>query len=190
MLSCKPNKYGGYAEFCIYIDKIQRTMQVHQQVALAFIGPAEGRQVRHLDGNRLNNKLENLAYGTPRENQNDRRDSKYKGAKLATHQQIEEAKDLVEKGFSLKQIATLLGLSENHIRPHLELLPTEINRDKVWRCVKTGAAVTKIAKAFNVTHQAITTLLRINYEPLRLLRKNYPLNKSVTVQQLRNIIDK
>lgn len=46
---------------------------VHRLVLLAWIGPCpKGQQARHLDGNRLNNHLSNLAWGTPKENQADR----------------------------------------------------------------------------------------------------------------------
>lgn len=42
---------------------------VHTLVALAFIGPRpEGCDIRHLDGNPLNNHADNLAYGTRTEN--------------------------------------------------------------------------------------------------------------------------
>lgn len=42
---------------------------VHQLVALTFHGPRpEGQDVRHLDGNPLNNRAENLAYGTRTDN--------------------------------------------------------------------------------------------------------------------------
>lgn len=42
---------------------------VHQLVALTFLGPRPaGLEVRHLDGNPLNNRADNLAYGTRTEN--------------------------------------------------------------------------------------------------------------------------
>lgn len=42
---------------------------VHQLVALTFLGPRpKGQEVRHLDGNPLNNRADNLAYGTRTEN--------------------------------------------------------------------------------------------------------------------------
>lgn len=42
---------------------------IHLLVAESFIGPKpEGKQVRHLDGDSQNNRLSNLAYGTPSEN--------------------------------------------------------------------------------------------------------------------------
>ncbi len=41
------------------------TLSVHRLVILAFVGPCpEGMEVRHLDGDRRNNRLSNLAYGT------------------------------------------------------------------------------------------------------------------------------
>lgn len=46
---------------------------VHVLVMDAFVGPRQdGMQVRHLDGNPLNNRLDNLAYGTPKQNAADR----------------------------------------------------------------------------------------------------------------------
>lgn len=45
---------------------------VHRLVMLAFVGPRpEGQEVRHLDGDPTNNRLGNLAYGTPSENSYD-----------------------------------------------------------------------------------------------------------------------
>ena len=42
---------------------------VHSLVALTFLGPRpEGYDVRHLDGDPLNNRVENLVYGTRTEN--------------------------------------------------------------------------------------------------------------------------
>lgn len=42
---------------------------VHQLVALTFLGPRpKGQEVRHLDGDPLNNAVTNLAYGTRSEN--------------------------------------------------------------------------------------------------------------------------
>lgn len=47
-------------------------MKVHRAVALAFLGPApEGCEVCHNDGNPMNNRLDNLRWGTKKENSAD-----------------------------------------------------------------------------------------------------------------------
>lgn len=61
---------------------------VHRLVLEAFVGPCpEGMQCRHLDGNPGNNRLNNLAWGTPVENSEDRRThgTAFNGPKGNTH---------------------------------------------------------------------------------------------------------
>lgn len=59
----------GYRRVGLVQDGKQRTRRVHVLVVLAFRGPApEGMEIRHLDGNKLNVRLDNLAYGTHRQN--------------------------------------------------------------------------------------------------------------------------
>ena len=65
---------GGYPKVSLASNGRQKTRLVHQIVAAAFLGPRpEGQEVRHLDGNRLNCALSNLAYGTRSENVRDMR---------------------------------------------------------------------------------------------------------------------
>lgn len=78
--SLKPGKEGprlptvdrGYLRLGLSVEGVVHKRGVHQLVALAFIGPVpEGCEVRHLDGDRANNTLANLAYGTSAENRAD-----------------------------------------------------------------------------------------------------------------------
>lgn len=47
----------------------RRSYLVHRLVGEAFLGPQpHGMHTRHLDGDPTNNRLTNLAYGTPAEN--------------------------------------------------------------------------------------------------------------------------
>lgn len=49
------------------------TVPVHRLVLEAFVGPRRaGRQARHLNGDRYDNRLENLAWGTAKENAADK----------------------------------------------------------------------------------------------------------------------
>lgn len=70
----KPTKNAqGYACVSLSSDGKSRMCNVHSLVMSAFHGKREdGMEVRHLNGNRLDASLENLAYGTPSENQRDR----------------------------------------------------------------------------------------------------------------------
>lgn len=71
---------AGYLMVAIH----QKNRQVHHLILEAFVGPRpEGAICRHLDGNKLNNRPENLAWGTTRENTDDkmRHDTVPKGEK-------------------------------------------------------------------------------------------------------------
>jgi hypothetical protein len=63
----------GYMHVGLSSNRIQRGHKVHRLVLEAFVGPCpEGMQCRHLDGNPSNNRLENLCWGTPIENWDDK----------------------------------------------------------------------------------------------------------------------
>lgn len=63
----------GYARLQLSGEAGIVTVCVHHLVLKAFVGPKpEGMECRHLDGNPANNRLSNLCWGTPRENQADK----------------------------------------------------------------------------------------------------------------------
>jgi hypothetical protein len=47
------------------------TLRVHQLMALTYLGPPMGREVRHRNGHSLTNRLDNLEYGTRAQNAQD-----------------------------------------------------------------------------------------------------------------------
>ncbi|TPV94108.1 MAG: hypothetical protein B7733_16985 [Myxococcales bacterium FL481] len=57
-----------YLKIGLFRDGRRHRLRVHRLVAITFFGPARGREVDHVDGNRLNNRLENLEYVSPSEN--------------------------------------------------------------------------------------------------------------------------
>jgi len=64
---------NGYPH--VSLGAIGKRAYLHNLVIEAFIGPRpQGMQTRHLDGNKLNARLDNLRYGTPSENLQDRWD--------------------------------------------------------------------------------------------------------------------
>lgn len=61
-----------YAVVRIHLNGKRRVFNVHRLVALAFLGPPPpGHECRHLDGNKWNPHLSNLAWGTKSENAHD-----------------------------------------------------------------------------------------------------------------------
>lgn len=66
---------GGYLYVGVRKDGRTVFAAIHRLVCLAFHGlpPAEKPIVRHLDGNALNNRPENVVWGTVRENSEDSR---------------------------------------------------------------------------------------------------------------------
>lgn len=70
-LAERPDRHG-YLRVRVQVDGREVKKQVHGLVLLAFRGPSAGRQTRHLDGARVNNRIDNLAWGTAAENAADR----------------------------------------------------------------------------------------------------------------------
>ena len=69
VLSAIVHPKTGYLQVQLWKAQSPRTWLVHQLVASAFLGARpHGLQVRHLDGDRANARLDNLKYGTPKEN--------------------------------------------------------------------------------------------------------------------------
>lgn len=57
------NNRSGYYHIGLSIDGQHRTFYIHRLVAEAFIGERpDGYQINHIDGNKLNNRFDNLEY--------------------------------------------------------------------------------------------------------------------------------
>jgi hypothetical protein len=68
MINTRPGA-SGYLSAQIRNDGKRQKFKVHILVARAFLGPApDGQECRHKDGNRLNPCLDNLHYGTRKQN--------------------------------------------------------------------------------------------------------------------------
>jgi hypothetical protein len=62
----------GYYMLSLWRDGKPQTSMVHRLVARAFVGPRpEGLEIRHLNDDKLDNRLVNLVYGTRSENKLD-----------------------------------------------------------------------------------------------------------------------
>lgn len=64
----------GYLLVALHINGKLKPHKIHQLVTRYFIGPRpDGLQTRHLDGNKNNNDVSNLVYGTAQQNADDKK---------------------------------------------------------------------------------------------------------------------
>lgn len=115
----------------------KKKVPVHRLVLLAYHGePAHPSLVgRHLDGNPLDNRPENLAWGTVRDNIADsirhgtavclRLGEEAPGAKLS-NDQVSEIRSLRLRGVGVRIVADRFGVSDTHVR-HIEKQKTRVH---------------------------------------------------------------
>lgn len=62
------NRTNGYAYVNLWSGSRRRAVRLHRVVAEAFLGDVQGREVNHLNGDRLDNRVVNLEIVTSSEN--------------------------------------------------------------------------------------------------------------------------
>ena len=72
----RPSIVSGYYKVNLYNDGRISNKAIHQLVARAFIGEADGRCVDHRDRSKLNNNINNLRYVSNAENQRNKTSNK------------------------------------------------------------------------------------------------------------------
>lgn len=188
-LSTPANKQG-YPHFCVSRNDKQYTRRVHTEMAKAFIGPLEtGQHVRHLNGIKTDNRIENLAYGSAKENMNDMRRDDYEGVNRLSLIQIEEIKDLAAKGVSIGQLIKKYKVSWGTISQWFDFNIGKVRRELMFKCVKAGCGVSITGEYFGVSHSAVTHSIKRYYGNVRELRKNHPHNRSLKLKDIPRILD-
>lgn len=113
-LTSHPTIDNGYLHVGLYLNDQRKTINVHRLVALAWHGerPSEHHQIRHLNGNQLDNRPANLLYGTKEENYMDRElhGTTARGEQIGTSKLTESQVKQIRKEFA--EGATKLGLSK------------------------------------------------------------------------------
>jgi len=122
----------GYIHVSLHNKKI-KDISIHRLVALMFISNPENKpQVNHRDGNRQNNKVDNLEWVTIKENvcysftmgwHVGNFGVKNGGCKLA-EKQVRQIRKLLQKGFRHNYIAKLFNISRTNV--------TNIKNRKRW----------------------------------------------------------
>lgn len=118
------DRYGYRRVWIKREDGKRQFVCVHALVLAAFVGPrppkAEGR---HLDGDKANNGLANLSYGTPREN---RQDSIRHGT-IAYGERHGSAK-LDDEAVAAIRLAASAGAKKRHLAKQYGVDPNTIRR--------------------------------------------------------------
>jgi hypothetical protein len=107
----------GYKYVTLHINGRHRGFQVHRVVMETFV-EASPLQVNHKNGNRADNRLENLEYVTGKENQAHSRDvlktmpmgERHHNSKL-TKEKVQRIFELREGGLTHKEIGRVVGCS-------------------------------------------------------------------------------
>ena len=124
----------GYRLATLRKDGIPKNIPVHSLVVSAFYGEVpRGKEVRHRDGNKTNNRLDNLIVGTRAENEADKvrhgvsnRGSR-NGMSVLTEQDVKQIKSLLKRRIPHSVIAHMFGVSQPVV--------TSINTGKAWKHV-------------------------------------------------------
>ena len=121
----KPSKTNGYLYVCMMESGRQVNYWVHRLVLEAFVSPCpEKMECRHLDGDRLNNCLSNLKWGTKEENMMDRKmhgknmngpiGEKHGHAKL-TNFDVLDILEAQKNGITQRSIARKYGIDQSTV---------------------------------------------------------------------------
>lgn len=112
----KQHKVGrGYLSVCIAVDGNIGTVRVHKLVMLAFVGPCPtGMQICHNNGNPSDNRIQNLRYDTPKNNQMDRdaHGTALRGEMVKTAKFTAEEVKAMKSGIDFRKANEIFGVSK------------------------------------------------------------------------------
>lgn len=127
---------NGYLQLLLCRDSVQKMYKIHRLILEAFVSLRPlGMECRHLNGDRLNNNLYNLVWGTTQENMQDK--IKHKVQPVGSDHGMSKLKDkdvlkirklLNKKKLTQKEIGELFNVSQVTI--------SCISTNKKWKDVK------------------------------------------------------
>jgi len=139
----------GYLVVHLCHKRKRATCLVHRLVALAFLPPSDKSQINHKNGDKTNNRLDNLEWATPKENIQHayavlgRKPSQPKGeenrnAKL-TVQQVRQVRTLyATDNYSHRALADMYGVSSHTIG--------RILRCEAWQHVDGSPSISRLVR--------------------------------------------
>lgn len=121
----------GYKRIMISVNGKRKYVSVHRLMLEAFIGLSPNSVTRHLNGNPLDNRIENLSYGTMAENNADTalhgkrlKREKHPMAKLDLNK-VSAVRKLYNSGISISELSRNFGVSHACI--------SDIIKGRTWK---------------------------------------------------------
>lgn len=112
----------GYARVCLRFGVIQKYKSIHSLVMGAFIGPRSvGMTINHKDGNKLNNRLDNLEYVTLQDNLahgwsgGKKRQGDSHGMRKLNSIEVGKIRQLASSGIAKRDLAKTYGVCKSQI---------------------------------------------------------------------------
>lgn len=120
---------GRYLSVQVKIEGKRKALWVHRGVLLAFKGqPLPNQECRHINGNPKDNRIDNLAWGTPFENTRDKYlhgRILYGETNLSAKLTASQVSQIRESTLSSRELGAAFGVSDRHVR--------DIRKGKYWR---------------------------------------------------------
>jgi len=177
LVQTNPNNHNNsYYRFNVCIDSngsvfpvLVHQLQAYQKYGDAIFG--DNIHVRHLNGNSLDNSVDNIVIGTASENEMDKspetrkRVSALGVAKIARKDWHEIEKDYFENGLGFKKLAKKYNMSTGTLSYHFKKLPNfkpaEVKDQYDWDEIikyyeNTGCTYVELSKKFGCSTQACT----------------------------------
>lgn len=107
-------KYTKYRMVHLSMNNVPRKFLVHRLVLLAFVGPCpDGMECLHNDDDPFNNCVDNLSWGTSKQNKErwDRKGSKHSSSRITEADVIE----MRQSSETHNEVAARLGISSSHV---------------------------------------------------------------------------
>lgn len=130
----------GYQRVCLYTEDGPKKFSVHRLVAEAFLpNPKNKPYINHKDGNKLNNKVDNLEWSTASENMIHARDMGLTDVGIEKYNNV----------YSEEQIHTVCSMMEEGYRNCDICLLTDIPKSTVSQ-IRNGVVWLHISREYNI----------------------------------------
>lgn len=124
----------GYYQIILYNQGKFKAFSIHRLVALHFIkNPLKKPQVNHIDGNKLNNRVDNLEWNTASENTSHAYE---KGLIISSKGEGRPTSKLKESDVIIIRYLKNLGALNKHLAAAFDVAPSiisRINTRSIWK---------------------------------------------------------